>query len=116
VRFGAWGLLPLLWLPWSAFKARRQVLRMGWSVDGHCVALRGGWWNRWWRMAELDKLQALQLRRSPLDRWLGTATLVLDTAGAGAGPALQLQFLPEAEARAVVARLSRALARRKLRW
>ncbi len=116
VRFGAWGLLPLLWLPWSAFKARRQVLRMGWSVDGHCVALRGGWWNRWWRMAELDKLQALQLRRSPLDRWLGTATLTLDTAGAGAGPALQLQFLPEAEARAVVARLSRALARRKLRW
>ena len=66
--------------------------------------------------AALDKLQALQLRRSPLDRWLGTATLTLDTAGAGAGPALQLQFLPEAEARAVVARLSRALARRKLRW
>ncbi|MCW4456443.1 PH domain-containing protein [Flavobacterium sp. MXW15] len=113
---GYWGLLPLLWLPWSAFKAQRQIQRMGWSIDAQRVALRGGWWNRWWRFAELDKLQALQLSRSPLDRRFGTATLTLDTAGAGAGPSLQLRFLPEAEARAVFAQLSQALARRKLRW
>ena len=43
------------------------------------IAVREGWWSRHWRFAELDKLQALQLTRSPLDRRCGTATLWLDT-------------------------------------
>jgi len=111
-----WGLLPLLWLPWSALKAYRQVTRIGYSIDAQRVAIRGGWWNRWWRVAELDKLQALRLDRSPLDRRLGTATLTLDTAGAAGSPALQLRFLEEAQARALMAQLGREMARRKLRW
>jgi len=111
-----WGLLPLLWLPWSAFKAYRQVTRIGYSIDAQRVAIRGGWWNRWWRVAELDKLQALRLDRSPLDRRLGTATLTLDTAGAAGSPALQLRFLEEAQARALMTQLGREMARRKLRW
>lgn len=116
-RFGGWGLLPLLWMPWSAFKAWRQITRMGYSVDAQRVAVRGGWWSRWWRIAEVDKLQALQLTRSPLDRHFGTATLILDTAGAGGNsPALQLRFLPMAQATALLQQLSQQLARRKLRW
>ncbi len=116
-RFGAWGLLPLLWMPWSAFSAHRRITRMAYSVDARRVAVRGGWWSRWWRMAEVDKLQALQLTRSPLDRRFGTATLTLDTAGAGGGtPALQLRFLPAAHAEALLQQLSQDLARRKLRW
>lgn len=115
--YGSWGLLPLLWLPWSAFKARRQVARMGYALDERLIAVRGGWWNRWWRFAELDKLQALQLVRSPLDRLLGTATLWLDTAGASAGaPPLRLQFVAEDDARAIQQRLIEAMARRRLRW
>ena len=44
---------------------------------------------------ELDKLQVLRLRRGPLDRRLGMATLWLDTAGAGAfAPPLRIRFLP----------------------
>src|SRR5690606_42049952 len=56
----------------------------------------------YWRFAELDKLQALQLWQSPLDRMFGMATLGLDTAGAGAlSPPLRLHYLPEADARAL---------------
>jgi len=81
------------------------------------IAVREGWWTRHWRFAELDKLQALQLTRSPLDRRCGTATLHLDTAGAGAlSPQLRVRFLPVDEAQALYASLSRTLARRPLRW
>ena len=113
---GLWGLLPLLWLPWSAFKSHRQVTRMAYNIDAQRVAVRGGWWNRWWRIAELDKLQALRLDRSPLDRRFGTATLTLDTAGALGAPALQLRFLEEQRARELMEQLGREMARRKLRW
>ncbi|KRG40940.1 hypothetical protein ARC78_12270 [Stenotrophomonas pictorum JCM 9942] len=113
---GAPGLLPLLWLPWSALKAHRQVSRMGYSIDAQRVAVRGGWWNRWWRIAELDKLQALRLDRSPLDRAFGTATLTLDTAGAFGAPPLQLRLLEETRARELLDQLGAELARRKLRW
>jgi putative membrane protein len=115
-RFGNWGLLPLLWLPWSLFNAHRQVTRMAYSIDARRVAVRGGWWNRWWRIAELDKLQALRLDRSPLDHRFGTATLTLDTAGAFGAQPLRLRFLEEAQARELMERLGSEMARRRLRW
>ena len=116
-QLGAWGLLVLLWLPWSAYAAWRQAGRMGYSVDERLVAVRGGWWSRWWRFAEIDKLQALRLQRSPLDRWLGTASLWMDTAGAGGmSPPLRIRYLPMEEARALYAQLGRTLAARRLRW
>jgi len=115
--FGAWGLPVLVLLPWSAYAAWRQAGRMGYAVDARLVAVRGGWWSRWWRFAEVDKLQALRLQRSPLDRWLGTATLWLDTAGAGPmSPPLRIRFLPEAEARGLYDGLGRTLAARRLHW
>lgn len=113
----AWGLLPLLWLPWSAYGARQRARRAGYLVDEHLVAIRGGWWSRHWRFAEIDKLQALRLVRSPIDRRLGTATLWLDTAGAsGMSPPLQIRFLPHEAARLLYAQLGHALAKRRLRW
>jgi len=116
-QLGAWGLLVLLWLPWSAYAAWRQAGRLGYAFDTRLVAVRGGWWSRWWRFAEVDKLQALRLQRSPLDRWLGTASLWMDTAGAGAmSPPLRIRYLPEDEARALYAQLGRTLAGRRLEW
>ena len=116
-RFGAWGLLALAWLPWSVFVARHHARRAGYACEGELVAARGGWWSRHWRFAELDKLLALQLARSPLDRLYGMASLSLDTAGANAlGPPLRLRYLPEGEARALFERLGRELAGRKLHW
>ncbi|MFT4257649.1 MAG: PH domain-containing protein [Pseudoxanthomonas sp.] len=112
-----WGLLPLLWLPWGAYSAWQQARRLGYAADATLIAVRGGWWSRWWRFAEIDKLQALRLSRSPIDRRCGTATLWLDTAGAGGlETPLRIRFLPEGEARALLEDLSARLARRRLRW
>ena len=114
---GPWAWCALAWLPASAYAAHRQASRMGWSLDGHLVAVRSGWWSRYWRFAEIDKLQALRLSRSPLDHACGTASLWLDTAGAsGVAAPLALRFVPEAEARDAFERLSLALAQRRLRW
>lgn len=116
-RFGPWAAGLLLWLPWAAYGARQQARRAAYDVDDRLIAVRGGWWSRYWRFAEIDKLQALRLTRSPLDRRLGTASLWLDTAGAtGMTPPLRVRFLPEAEAQALYERLVRALAHRRLRW
>lgn len=116
-QFGAWGWLTLAWLPWAVIAAKQHAGRAGYAIDEILVAVRAGWWTRHWRFAEIDRLQALQLRRSPIDRRCGTATLWLDTAGAGAfTEALRIRFLPVAEARALHDRLSAAVARRRLRW
>ena len=78
--------------------------------------MRAGWWSRHWRFAELDKLQALRLTQSPLDRRFGMASLWLDTTGAGTfAPPLRIRYLAESEARALHARLGREIARRPLR-
>jgi putative membrane protein len=112
---GAWAWLPgAAWMLAAAYAAHRQAQRMGWSLDGQLVAVRSGWWSRYWRFAEIDKLQALRLSRSPLDHRCGTATLWLDTVGAsGMSAPLALRFVAEAEARAVHERLATALARRR---
>ena len=113
-RIGPWGLAGLLWLPWVVFVARQHARRAGYVIDARLVASRGGWWWRRWRFAEIDKLQALEVRQSPLDRRLGMATLWLDTAGASSP--LQLRHLPLGEAQALHARLGGEVARRPLRW
>ena len=114
---GAWGWLGLAWMLFAAVAARRQAHRMGWTMDDQIVAVRSGWWSRYWRFAEIDKLQALRLSRSPLDHRFGTATLWLDTAGAnGIAAPLALRFVPVADARAVHERLTTALSRRRLHW
>ena len=73
----AWGLLALPWLAWSAHAARQHARRAAYAVNEQVVAVRGGLWSRWWRLAEIDKLQAVSLSMSPLDRRCGTATLWL---------------------------------------
>ena len=109
---GAWAGL-LLWLPfllghWRAFGFA------AWHVDGQMAAVRGGAWGRWWRMAELAKVQTVSLHRSPLDRLCGTARLRLDTAGKAAGaPPLDLCYLPLAQAQALLERLATRLSRPK---
>lgn len=116
-RFGAWSAMLLLWLPWSAFLAWKSAQCAGWSLDGALVAVRRGWWSRKWRFAEVDKLQALQLSRSPLDRLFGMRSLLLDTAGANAmSPSLHIAYLTPVAAESLQQVLSRRLAKSALRW
>lgn len=116
-KLGAWGLLALVWLPWSAFKARQRARRAAWALGDQLVAVREGWLQRHWRFAEIGKLQALQLTRNPMDRRCGTATVWMDTAGAGAlAPPLRIRFLPLADAQALFATLAADVARRPLHW
>lgn len=116
-RFGWIGLFALLLLPWSAFVARKHARHAAYAVEERLVAVRGGWFSRHWRFAELDKVQAVRLSQGPLDRRWGMATLWLDTAGASpTAPPLRLRYLPEADARALLDRFAHTLATRKLRW
>lgn len=116
-RWGPWGFAALLWLPWSLHAARQHARRAGYAINARLVAVRGGWFQRHWRFAEIDKLQALRLSQTPFDRRHGMATLWLDTAGAGAfAPPLRIRFVDESVARALQARLAAVLARRQLQW
>ncbi|WP_240095462.1 PH domain-containing protein [Thermomonas flagellata] len=105
-RIGPMGALALVLLPLALWRARRLARACAWACDGRHVAWRSGWLDHRWHLAEIAKLQALQLRQSPLQRRLGMASLLLDTAGGGAhGTPLLLRHLPQAEARALSARL-----------
>lgn len=105
------------WLPWGGYLAWRHARMAGYAIDDLIVAVRDGWWSRRWRFAEIGKLQAVLLSQSPIDRRLGMATLLLDTAGGtGMGSPLILHYLPEAEARALQAKLVHRISRHRLRW
>lgn len=116
-RYGpsGWWLLSLGTL--ALYTGWGHALRTGYSMGEELIAVRGGWWRRYWRFAERDKLQALRLTRNPLDRALGTATVWLDTAGSNpAHPALRMRYLPMARAQAMFDVLSADIMRRPLRW
>ena len=81
------------------------------------VAWRSGWLSKRWNIAEIGKLQAARLSQSPLDRRLGMASLLLDTAGASPfGAPLHLRQLPLETARDLSARLVAQMARGRLQW
>jgi putative membrane protein len=110
-RFGAWGALALLGVPWAAYAARQWARRAGYAEAGGLVAVREGWLDVHWRFAETRKVQALRLSRSPLDKRFGMASVLLDTAGGSPGMnALRVRYLAEADARALYAALSQAMA------
>lgn len=116
-RFGGIGLLGLLLAPLQLWRAHRVAAACGYADNGKLVAWRNGWLSKTWNFAECDKVQALRLSQSPIDRRLGMASLLLDTAGASPfGAPLHLHHLPLAAAQALSARLGAQLARRRLQW
>lgn len=114
-RFGAMGLLALLLIPLQLWRAWRIAGACGYADNGRLVAWRSGWLSKTWNFAEIGKIQAVRLSQSPLDRRLGMANLLLDTAGASPfGAPLHLFHLPMAAAEAMSARLVAQLARTRL--
>jgi putative membrane protein len=115
--FGGIGLLGLLLAPLQLWRAHRIAGACGYADNGRMVAWRSGWLSKTWNFAEIGKLQALRMAQSPLDRRLGMANLLLDTAGASPFDApLHLHHLPLPAAQALSARLGAQLARRRLQW
>ncbi|RYF69199.1 MAG: hypothetical protein EOO29_33850 [Comamonadaceae bacterium] len=113
-RFGAIGLAALALLPLQLWRARRIAAACGYACNERLVAWRTGWLSKRWNFAEIGKIQALRLAQSPLDRRLGMASLLLDTAGAPPfGAPLHLRQLPDDVARALSARLVAQLSRRR---
>ena len=112
-RFGPIGLVMLALLPLQLWRARRIAAACGYACNDRLVAWRTGWWSKRWNFAEIGKIQALRLAQSPLDRRLGMASLLLDTAGASPfGAPLHLRQLPVDMARALSARIVAHLSRR----
>ncbi|KAA2284779.1 PH domain-containing protein [Arenimonas fontis] len=104
------GLWLLLLLPVWLLRARVWARHAGYTLESGLVAVREGWLDRRWRFAEVRKLQAVKLSRSPLDRWQGMATLWLDTAGASPfDMPLRIRYLPVNEALALRDRLAPAM-------
>ncbi len=113
--FGWIGLCAWLAAPVLLWRAHRMAACSGHACNGRLVAWRRGWLDKRWNFAEIGKLQALRLSQSPIDRRLGMANLLLDTAGASPlGPPLHLRYLPLAQARELSARLAVQLARSRL--
>lgn len=117
LRLGADGLWLLLLLPWWWLRARKLAACARYAVGEALVAVQTGWLDRRWRVAEIGKLQALRLTRSPFDRRHGMATLWFDTAGARpTDPPLCIRYLPEDEARRILAEVGARIAASRLRW
>ena len=114
-RFGAVGLFALALVPLQLWRAYRIAGACGHASNERLVAWRTGWLSRAWHFAEIGKIQAVRLAQSPLDRRLGMASLLLDTAGASPfGAPLQLRLMPVDAARALSARLVVQLSRHRV--
>ncbi len=116
-RFGPWGAgLLLLWLPALQW-ARQSAAGYGYALGTQLLAVRAGAWSRHWRFAERAAMQVVSLRRNPLDRRLGTASVWFDTAGSSSfAPEFAVRYLPLAEAEALLDTLQHDIAGRPLRW
>ncbi|MFZ9347203.1 MAG: PH domain-containing protein [Arenimonas sp.] len=97
--FGAFGLLPLLGIPWLYVQSKIWARHAGYAHANGLIAVREGWIGKHWRFAQTRKVQAVYLRQSPFDRRHGMATVFCDTVNAGMGePALAVRYLPFDEA------------------
>lgn len=114
---GAIGLVLLVSIPFWIWRARRKAACAGYAVTDRFVVWRSGWLDKRLSFAQIDKLQGLRWVQSPFDRRHGMAGVRIDTAGAHPlGHRLHLVCLPEAEARALFARLSIRLAKSPWQW
>jgi len=122
ILFGAnWriaALWPLALLPLVYFISVANYRNLGYTLSGRYFCARRGWAGRSTHVVPIDKIQAVEVRQSPLDRRLGLATLSVDTAGqayTGEGP--RINNLPIDEAREIAGALAhRASATRYIEY
>ncbi|NVK87175.1 MAG: PH domain-containing protein [Gammaproteobacteria bacterium] len=71
-----YGLVPISWL-----HARRSVQAMRYGFSQNTLVYRSGWLMRQQSYIPIDKIQSLQRKDGPFDRFNNMATIVVDVAG-----------------------------------
>jgi putative membrane protein len=114
---GAAGLWPLLFIPLVIWGSALGHRNLGYHVEEGYFRTRRGWPGRSTHIVPIRNAQAIAVRQSPLDRRLGLATLVVDTAGqsyTGGGP--RIGNIPLDEARTLAKSLASRAAATRYRW
>jgi putative membrane protein len=62
------------WLAWR---------RYAFALDGDRLLVRSGWWRRRIRILPVRNIQSVDYAQLIIDRWFGTAGLVIGVAGGG---------------------------------
>jgi putative membrane protein len=83
---------------------------LGYALAGPFLVARAGIWPRRLWVVPLLKIQSVAVERSPFQRWLGLATLAVDTAGTGPLRRAAVVDLAVEDARPLLETLSRAAA------
>ena len=106
--------IPFAWWVFAVLSAYTIHAALEWRFHRYALAddllfvTRGIWTQKLW-IAPRTCGQTIRLSRSLLQRWLGLASVHIDTAGAGAMGGLEIQDLREAKARALVEALRRSM-------
>ncbi len=108
-----WALALLLLLPWLWLVARGRARGGGYALDATSFAVRQGWLSRRWDSVRLGDIQAVRIRSTPADRRRTMARVAVSSAGSQGmlGGALEVAYLPAAEAMALAAQLQQIVTR-----
>jgi putative membrane protein len=97
--------------------ARTRARQLGWALGERAVFLRDGLLGRRLCCVRFEKIQSIQLVRTPFDRRVRMARVALDTAGAaGAELRFELPYLGLREGARLVRRLQAEAAAVRFRW
>jgi putative membrane protein len=97
--------------------ARAYIAHLGWAIIDGAVLFRSGWIRRHLTVARFSKVQAVAMSQSPFDRRHRTASVRVDTAGAGDGShRVDIPYLPAERATELFEQLATAAARTTFRW
>ena len=115
---GRWAVAVLaFFVAWGWISARIYTAHLGWAVIDGAVLFRTGWIWRHLTVARFSKVQAVSMTQSPFDRRHRTASVRVDTAGAGdASHRVHIPYLPVQTATDLFGQLATAAARTAFRW
>ena len=115
---GWWAVAVLaFFLAWGWMSARIYTAHLGWAVIDGAVLFRTGWIWRHLTVARFSKVQAVSMTQSPFDRRHRTASVRVDTAGAGdASHRVHIPYVPVERAAELYRQLGTAAARTAFRW
>ena len=115
---GRWAIVVMAVLgAWGWISARIYTAHLGWALIDGAVLFRTGWIWRYLTVARFSKVQAVSMVQSPFDRRHRTASVRVDTAGAGdASHRVDIPYLPVESATELFAELGAAAARTTFHW